>query len=144
MRQYLATVCKMVYSLGRIKQDILQLCSPGKQLRPSKPAILHLLMKKIGLNLVGPQVRKWRDNAGWSQEIMASKLQLLGWSISRHSLAKLELGLRRVSDCELIFLARVFRVDLRDLFPRQMPLKEIGPAFQSGKRHSIFPTRGEK
>ena len=99
---------------------------------------------KIGLNLIGPQVRKWRDNRGWSQETMARKLQLQGWSISRHSLAKLELGLRRVPDCELFFLARVLRIDLRDLFPRQMPLKEIGPSFQGGRRTSIFPARGEK
>ena len=98
----------------------------------------------IRLNLVGPQVRKWRDNRGWSQETMASKLQLLGWSISRHSLAKLELGLRRVSDCELYFLAKVLRIDLRDLFPRLMPLKDIGPKFQSGGRNSIFPARGDK
>ena len=99
---------------------------------------------KTGLNLVGLQVRKWRDNRGWSQETMASKLQLQGWSISRHSLAKLELGLRRVSDCELFFLSKVLRIDFRDLFPRQMPLKEIGPAFQNGGRPSIFPARGEK
>ncbi len=99
---------------------------------------------KLGLNLVGPQVRKWRDNRGWSQETVALKLQLQGWSISRHSLAKLELGLRRVPDCELFFLARVLRVDLRDLFPRQMPLKEIGPSFQNGRRLSLFPARGEK
>ena len=120
-----------------------KLRSRGKQLGALNAVTLAQLMK-IGLNLVGPQVRKWRDNRGWSQETMARKLQLLGWSISRHSLAKLELGLRRVSDCELYFLARVLRIDLRDLFPRQIPLKEIGPAFQSGKRNSIFPTRGEK
>jgi transcriptional regulator with XRE-family HTH domain len=99
---------------------------------------------KTGMNLVGPQVRKWRDDRRWSQEAMARKLQLQGWSITRHSLAKLELGLRRVSDCELFFLARVLRVDLRDLFPRQIPLKEIGPAFQNGRRISLFPARGEK
>lgn len=98
----------------------------------------------LGLNLVGPQVRKWRDHRGWSQEQFACKLQLQGWSISRHSLAKLELGLRRVSDCELFFLARVLRIGLRDLFPRQMPLQEIGPAFQGGWRASLFPARGEK
>lgn len=99
---------------------------------------------KLGLNLVGPQVRKWRVYRGWSQETTARKLQLQGWSISRHSLAKLELKLRRVSDCELFFLARVLRIDLRDLFPRQMPMKEIGPAFQNGRRISLFPARGEK
>ena len=99
---------------------------------------------KLGLNLIGQQVRKWRDNRGWSQETMARKLQLQGWSISRHSLAKLELGLRRVPDCELFFLARVLQVDLRDLFPKQMPLKEVGPAFQGGNRNSVFPARGER
>jgi transcriptional regulator with XRE-family HTH domain len=99
---------------------------------------------KSALNVVGPQVRKWRDARRWSQENLACKLQLQGWSVTRHSLAKLELGLRRVSDCELFFLARVLRLDLRDLFPRQMPLKEIGPAFQRGRRLSIFPARGEK
>ena len=99
---------------------------------------------KIGLNLVGPQVRKWRDQRRWSQEELATKLQLQGWSISRHSLAKLELGLRRVPDCELFFLARVLRIDLRDLFPRQVPLKEIGPRFQSSKRLSLYPARGDK
>ena len=99
---------------------------------------------KPGLNLIGPQVRRWRDHRGWSQERLAFKLQLQGWSISRHSVAKLELGLRRVSDCELFFLARVLRLDLRDLFPKQMPLKEIGPAFQGGRRLSLFPARGDK
>jgi transcriptional regulator with XRE-family HTH domain len=100
--------------------------------------------KKLGLNLIGPQVRKWRDYRGWSQETLARKLQLQGWSISRHSLAKLELQLRRVPDCELFFLAKTLRIDLRDLFPKQMPLKEIGTAFQSGNRISLFPARGEK
>src|ERR1700722_10964829 len=99
---------------------------------------------KLGLNLIGPQVRKWRDNRDWSQEKMASKLQLQGWSVSRHSLAKFALGLRRVSDCELFFIAKVLRVDLRDLFPKQMPLKEIGPVFQTGRRASLFPARGDK
>ena len=79
-----------------------------------------------------------------AQEKLACKLQLQGWSISRHSLAKLELGLRRVSDCELFFLARVLRLDLRDLFPKQMPLKEIGPAFESRRRISLFPARGDR
>jgi hypothetical protein len=36
------------------------------------------------------------------------------------------------------------KLGLRDLYPRQMPLKEIGPAFQGGRRASLFPSRGEK
>ena len=96
-----------------------------------------------GLNLVGPQVRKWRAKLGWSRETLARKLQLLGWSISRNSLAKLELQLRRVPDCE-VFLGKVLGAEIKDLFPKRLPLKEIGPAFQSGDHLAIFPTRGEK
>ena len=97
-----------------------------------------------GLNLVGPQVRKLRAKLGWSQETLARKLQLQGWSISRNSLAKLELQLRRVPDCELVFLGKVLGAEIKDLFPKRLPLKEIGPAFQSGDRLAVFPTRGEK
>jgi transcriptional regulator with XRE-family HTH domain len=101
-------------------------------------------VKKPGLNLVGPQVRKWRTRKGWFQERLASKLQLQGWSVSRHSLAKLELGLRRMPDCEVLFLARVLGVNVNLLFPRELTLKRLGPAFQSGARLALFPTRAEK
>jgi len=97
-----------------------------------------------GLNVVGGQVRKWRMKRDWTQESLARKLQLQGWSISRHSLAKLELHLRRVPDCELLFLAKVLEVELADLFPKNPPLKKLGPEFQSGARLSLFPTRAEK
>jgi transcriptional regulator with XRE-family HTH domain len=99
---------------------------------------------KLGLNLVGPQVRKWRAKKGWTQEKLAQKLQLLGWSISRHSVAKLELGLRRVPDCEVVFLAKVLGTGTNDLFPKHMTFKRVGPAFQAGKRFSLYPTRGDK
>ena len=97
-----------------------------------------------GLNLVGPQVRRFRTKKGWSQQELATKLQLRGWSISRDSLASLELSRRRVPDCELLFLARVLGVGIEDLFPKGAVLKDIGPRFQSGDRLAIFPARGEK
>jgi len=100
--------------------------------------------KKPALNLIGPQVKKWRGKRGWSQEVLAAKLQLRGWNIGRDSLASLELQRRRVPDCEMIFLARVLGVGLEDLFPRNLPLSKIGPQFQSGKRLAIQPTRSER
>jgi hypothetical protein len=72
------------------------------------------------------------------------KLQLRGWSVSRNSLAKLELGLRRVPDCELYFLSRVLGTGTENLFPKNISMRTIGPQFQTGKRLAIFPTRGEK
>jgi len=83
------------------------------------------------LNLVGPQVRKLRDSRDWTQEILAQKLQLLGWDVSRVSLAKLESQLRWVSDCELLFLAKALGVHLPDLFPPNVNLKKVGPQFRS-------------
>ena len=97
-----------------------------------------------GLNLIGPQVKKLRTRKGWSQEALATKLQLQGWSVSRDSLANLELQRRRVPDCEMVFLAKVLGIKLDDLIPKNLSLKKIGPQFQSGERLAIFPTRAEK
>jgi transcriptional regulator with XRE-family HTH domain len=99
---------------------------------------------KLGLNVIGPQVRKFRNRKGWTQSVLAQKLQLQGWDISIGSLGKLEAQLRRVPDCELMFLAKVLGVSISDLFPNNSPLKQIGPKFQSGKRLAVFPTRAEK
>lgn len=99
---------------------------------------------KAALNLVGPQVRKWRAKKGWSQEALAAKLQLRGWNISRDSLANLELQRRRVPDCELLFLARVLGLRIEDLFPKSVPLSKVGPQFQTGQKLAVFPARGEK
>lgn len=68
-------------------------------------------------NLVGPQVRRLRTEAGLSQEAFAAKLQIAGWDLSRAGLSKIEAGLRRVNDAELWLLANVFPCSLTDLFP---------------------------
>ena len=99
---------------------------------------------KLALNVVGPQVRKFRSLKGWTQAVLAQKLQLQGWSVSLGSVGKLEAQLRRVPDCELLFLAKVLGVSANDLLPKKVSLKQIGPQFQSGKRLALFPTRGDK
>jgi transcriptional regulator with XRE-family HTH domain len=96
------------------------------------------------MNLIGPQVRRWRVKRGWSQEKLATKLQLRGWNISRDSLASLESQRRRVPDCELLFLSRVLDIALEDFFPKSVPLCKIGQQFQSGGKLALFPTRFER
>jgi transcriptional regulator with XRE-family HTH domain len=96
------------------------------------------------MNLIGPQVRKWRVKRGWSQAELAAKLQLRGWSISRDSVASLESQRRRVPDCELLFLTRVLEITLDDLFPKGISLGKLGPQFQAGAKLALFPTRFEK
>jgi transcriptional regulator with XRE-family HTH domain len=95
-------------------------------------------------NLIGLQVRKWRVKKGWSQEFLATKLQLRGWNISRDSLASLESQRRRVPDCEMLYLARVLNVRLEDLFPKNLPMSKVGAQFQAGQKLAIFPTRAEQ
>lgn len=95
-------------------------------------------------NLIGLQARKWRMKKGWSQETLATKLQLRGWNISRDSLASLELQRRRVPDCELLYLARALGVRLEDLFPKNLPMSKLGSQFQAGQKLAIFPTRAEQ
>ena len=82
------------------------------------------------LNVVGPQVRKIRVRKGWTQDVLAQKLQLAGWDVSRTSLAKLESQLRWVPDCELLFLSKVLGVGIPDLFPGGVNLKKLGPQFR--------------
>jgi transcriptional regulator with XRE-family HTH domain len=98
----------------------------------------------VAKNLIGQQVRKLRIKKGWSQEVLAAKIQLRGWSISRDSLASLESQRRRVPDCEMLYIARVLGVRLEDLFPKNLPMGKIGAQFQAGQKLAIFPTRGER
>ena len=101
-------------------------------------------MKKCALNVVGPQVQKFRTRKGWTQAVLAERLQLLGWNVSLGSVGKLEAQLRRVPDCELLFLARVLGVNAGDLLPKRVSYRHLGPQFHSGNRRALFPTRGEK
>lgn len=69
-------------------------------------------------NIVGEQVRKLRYACEWTQEALAAKCNVLGWDISRGALAKIESGLRCVTDAELFVLAKVLKIELRDLYPK--------------------------
>ena len=68
-------------------------------------------------NIVGPNVRKLRNNQDISQEKLAAKCQLIGWDISREGIAKIESRVRCVSDIEILKLAKALRVHFSVLFP---------------------------
>ena len=52
-----------------------------------------------------------------TQPMLAAKLNLLGWGISRETLAKIELRIRWVSDAELVCLAAAFNLSTNDVLP---------------------------
>ncbi len=69
------------------------------------------------MNVVGPQVRKLRNQRGWTQPKMVAKCQLAGWDLSRESLAKIESQLRTVPDIEVLKLGKILGVHFSALFP---------------------------
>ena len=68
-------------------------------------------------NIVGPQIRGYRYAREWSQAMLAVKLQLVGFDMSRESLAKVESQIHKVEDFQLPYYARALSVQVIDLFP---------------------------
>jgi transcriptional regulator with XRE-family HTH domain len=73
-------------------------------------------------NLIGRNVAKFRYQAGWTQEFLAARMQLLGCYISREIIANIETRRSAVTDKRIVFFATVFKVSLNDLFPTGLTL----------------------
>lgn len=67
--------------------------------------------KKIGKNL-----KKLREKRGFTQEYVATKLQLGGCDVTRSSVAKIEVGQRHVYPDEIIVLKTIFNCSYEDIF----------------------------
>ena len=67
--------------------------------------------KKIGKNL-----KKLRENRGFTQEYVATKLQLGSCDVTRSFVAKIEVGQRHVYPDEIIVLKNVFNCSYEDIF----------------------------
>lgn len=66
-------------------------------------------------NHVGPQVRRLRAVSQWSQADLAAACQLYGWDAGRDIVARIESGLRQITDHELIVLAHVLGTTVAEL-----------------------------
>ena len=67
--------------------------------------------KKIGQN-----VRKLRENANLTQEMLSARLQTMGCDITRSALAKIEAGQRHLYPDEIIFLKEILKVSYDEIF----------------------------
>ncbi|MCE9588146.1 MAG: helix-turn-helix transcriptional regulator [Chthoniobacterales bacterium] len=73
------------------------------------------------LNIIGPKVSWHRNRIGWSQDMLAAKLQILGMEkVSRAKVSKIEAQIIWVSDSDIYYLAEVLNVGLHDLFPEAL------------------------
>ncbi|MBR5191928.1 MAG: helix-turn-helix transcriptional regulator [Clostridia bacterium] len=73
-------------------------------------------MNNIIETAVGNNIRKLREKAGITQETLATKLQLLGCSITRSALAKIEVGQRHLYPDEIICIKNILKVSYDDIF----------------------------
>lgn len=67
--------------------------------------------KKIGTNL-----KTLREKRGFTQEYVATKLQLGGCDVTRSSVAKIEVGQRHLYPDEIIVLKNIFNCSYEDIF----------------------------
>jgi transcriptional regulator with XRE-family HTH domain len=70
-------------------------------------------------NLIGPKVRMLRNQQGLSQAKLAAKCQMAGWDVSRDMIAAIEGQVRRVTEIELVGLAKILNVCGDSLLPDQ-------------------------
>ena len=82
-------------------------------------------MKK--LNVIGRQVGRLRYQRGWTQEMLAGRLQLAGWIISRSGISKIENGSVYIPDFRLPCLAQLLGVAIADLYPKEELRPSIHP-----------------
>jgi transcriptional regulator with XRE-family HTH domain len=71
------------------------------------------------MNIVGENVKSIREKKGLTQEQLSAKCNVLEWNISRGTLAKIEVKVRRVTDIEVKLLALALKVEIKYLFENQ-------------------------
>ena len=79
-------------------------------------AVLVPMMRR-SFNIVGIMIVKLRCARSLTQDALATKVQLLGYPLTRQGVAHIEAGRCGASDTLLVFIARAFGVTVLDLFP---------------------------
>ena len=65
---------------------------------------------------IGKNIKKLRENAGFTQEQVAAKLQISGCDITRSAVAKIEVGQRHVYPDEIILLKYILSTTYEEIF----------------------------
>ena len=70
------------------------------------------------LNIIGQAVARLRFERGWTQDLLAARLQCQGADVSRQMLANIESGRTQVTDEHILAFQKVFKVRIVMLFPK--------------------------
>jgi len=68
------------------------------------------------MNVIGPQIKRLREQSHMTQEELTARCNLIGWNISRGTLAKIESQVRRVTDSEVELIAKALKVEISELY----------------------------
>ena len=92
-------------------------------------------------NIIGPQVRRLRNQRGGSQEQLAAKLQIAGWDLSRNGVAKIEDWIEyELTSAAEKFHRREPRAAVLPLPGPQQPAHPAGGAAGAGRRRTGRPS----
>ena len=73
-------------------------------------------MNKITELRIGNNIRTLRERAGFTQELLATKLQLRGCDLTRGIISKIEIGQRHIYPDEIILIKEILNVAYEDIF----------------------------
>ena len=65
---------------------------------------------------VGNNIRKTREEANMTQDMLATKLQLLGCDITRSAVAKIEVGQRHIYPDEIKLIKEILETTFEEIF----------------------------
>lgn len=67
------------------------------------------------LNVIGPLIRKYREQSNLSQSELSNKLLLIDIDIPKNSIQRLECGDRIIKDYELAGISKVLSISIDEL-----------------------------
>jgi len=94
------------------------------------------------LNIIGPAVIKLRSERGWTQEILAARLQCQRMNVSRDMLANIESGRTQITDKHIMAFQKAFGVQIVLLFPKTV--QELDEIYASRKAARSLKTPGHR
>ena len=65
---------------------------------------------------VGNNIRRIREATGFTQDLLAAKLQLRGCDITRSAVAKIEVGQRHLYPDEIILIREILNTTYEEIF----------------------------
>ena len=82
-------------------------------------------------NICGRNIARLRKSKKWSQNRLASMLQICGLNVDKNAVQRIEAGKRFVTDLELVFLADALGVSVEELLDRKELLQSAPLPFSN-------------